>query len=75
MRSEGHVVSCDLLYSSASVNDWGPITQAVNFKGSLLSSAPNYAFCKCVHHSTPLAVTTSALGRLGTAARPNLSLG
>ncbi|ELR18129.1 ELMO/CED12 family protein [Acanthamoeba castellanii str. Neff] len=43
---QGQVVSCDLLYRSPFVNDWGPITQQFNFKGSLLSSGPTYAFCK-----------------------------
>ena len=51
---QGQVVSCDLLYRSPFVNDWGPITQQFNFKGSLLSSGPTYSFCKCAPPHSPL---------------------
>jgi hypothetical protein len=51
--NQGQVVSCDLLYRSPFVNDWGPITQQFNFKGSLLSSGPTYAFCKCAPPPSP----------------------
>jgi hypothetical protein len=45
---QGQVAICDLIYQSAVVNEWGPLMQQVNFKGSILSSGPSYTHCKCV---------------------------
>jgi len=43
---QGQVAICDLIYQSAVVNEWGPLMQQVNFKGSILSSGPSYTHCK-----------------------------